>query len=132
MWTAQRAFTLLAFVGVFGACSTAGTSGSQSTQDRNLITLAEIEASEARTAYDLVRQLRPRWMVRNRGQRSISEGPSDYAKVMLDELPPREFDSLREIPRETILEIRFLEPREATFLYGTGYNAGVVKVTSKR
>ena len=52
--------------------------------------------------------------------------------MVLDDLPPREFNSLREIPREAILEIRFLDAREATFLYGTGYNAGVVKVTTKR
>ncbi len=122
-------FSLLVAV---SGCSTTGTTASRSTIDQNLITLAEIEATEARDAYEVIQQLRPRWMNRNRGQRSINEGQSDYARVVLDDLPPREFDSLREIPREAIFEIRFLDAREATFLYGTGYNAGVVKVTTKR
>ena len=127
-----HSLVFLALVGVLAGCSTTGGGGSRSAVDQYVITLAEIEATEARDAYEVVQQLRPRWMNRNRGQRSINESASDYAKVVLDDLPPREFASLREIPRNAILEIRFLEPREATFQYGTGYNAGVVKVTTKR
>jgi hypothetical protein len=47
-------------------------------------------------------------------------------------MPPREFDYLRELRRESLAELRFLDSREATLLYGTGYNAGVIKVTTKR
>ncbi|MGW8267132.1 MAG: hypothetical protein ACWGSQ_12255 [Longimicrobiales bacterium] len=117
---------------LFTACATSTPQGITTPRDPNVITLEEIEATDAETAYDIIQQLRPRWMVRNRGQRSFRETEADYAKVFLDELPPREFDFLREIPRASILEMRFLEAREATYLYGTGYNAGVIKVTTKR
>jgi len=114
------------------ACASSTPPGVTTPRDQNVITLEEIEATQAETAYDIIQQLRPRWMIRNRGNRSFSTTEADYAKVFVDELPPREFDFLREIPRATILEMRFLEAREATYLYGTGYNAGVVKVTTKR
>jgi len=113
-------------------CAGGGGPSTQTPRDYNVITLEEIEATEAITAYQIVQQLRPRWMVRNRGDRSFAVDDSDYAKVIVDEMPPREFDFLRELRREVLQEIRFLEPRDATLLYGTGYNAGVIKVTTKR
>jgi hypothetical protein len=117
---------------LLAACVQSTPPGVTTPRDQNVITLEEIEATQAETAYDIIQQLRPRWMVRNRGNRSFNTTDADYAKVFVDELPPREFDFLRDIPRATILEMRFLEAREATYLYGTGYNAGVVKVTTKR
>jgi hypothetical protein len=113
------------------ACATGPSSGGPP-RDQNLITLAEIEETQAETAYHLVQKLRPRWMVRNRGRRSVTDGPADFARVVLDDLPPREFEFLREIAKDSVHEIRFLDAREATFLYGTGYNAGVLKVTTRR
>lgn len=128
-WTTALVLSIPA---LFTACATSTPPGITTPRDPNVITLEEIEATQAETAYDIIQQLRPRWMVRNRGQRTFNETAADYAKVVLDELPPREFDFLREIPRATIREMRFLEAREATYLYGTGYNAGVIKVTTKR
>lgn len=122
------------FVGI-GAC--AGSSGpgpgtGPASGNREVITLAEIQQTEAVTAYQIVQELRPRWMNRNRGERTFFEDAADFARVIVDGLPPREFNFLHEIPREVIQELRFLTPREATFKYGTGYNAGVIEVTSKR
>jgi len=123
------AFSLLASL---GACAGSGGGGGSSSGSRDVITLAEIQETEVGTAYDVVQVLRPRWMIRNRGTRSFGEGSADFPRVMLDDLPPREFNFLREIPREVLQEIRFLSAREATFLYGTGYNAGIIKVMTKR
>ena len=127
----RRVVAVAAVVVAAGACSTAGRGAPAARGDQNVITLREIEASEASNAYEIIQQLRPRWMNRNRGQRSIFEDQADFARVMVDEFPPREWEHLREITRESIQEIRFLEPREATFLYGTGFNAGLVRVTTK-
>jgi hypothetical protein len=125
------AFLLLA-PAALTACASGGGSGIEEPRDYNVITFEEIQATEAETAFQIIQQLRPRWMVRNRGQRSLMETEADYAKVIVDDLPPREFDFLRELAREILLELRFLEAREATLLYGTGYNAGVVKVKTRR
>jgi len=123
---------LMAVPSLLAACGGGGAPGTATPRDANVITLEEIEATQAATAYDIIQQLRPRWMVRNRGQRTFSETEADYAKVFVDDMPPREFDYLSQIPRASIQELRFIEAREATYLYGTGYNAGVVKVTTRR
>jgi hypothetical protein len=128
----RRPHPLLMLSVLTAACGGGGGAGSTAPRDYNVITLAEIEASQAETAYQLVQQLRPRWMIRNRGERTFSVDEADYAKVIVDDLPPREFDYLRELRRGTLQELRFLEPREATFLYGTGFNAGVIQVTTRR
>ena len=133
--TLTTAFLLLALAAL-AACASGGGAGAGSgieePRDYNVITLEEIQATEAETAYHIIQQLRPRWMVRNRGQRTLMETEADYAKVIVDDMPPREFDFLRELAREILLEMRFLEARDATLLYGTGFNAGVVKVTTRR
>lgn len=125
------ALTALILVPCVVACSTGGTAGASRGGDQNVITLAEIQETDGQTAYEIVQELRPRWTVRNRGSRSFTTGAADNTRVILDDFPPREFDFLREIDRSVIREIRYLEPREATLLYGTGYNAGIIRVTSK-
>ena len=117
---------------IFAACSAGGsTSGPAPGGNREIIGLAEIQASEAGTAHDLVQELRPRWLIQNRGQRSFDEGAQDAPRVILDDIPQPSLDYLREIPRDVIQEIRMISPREATFLYGTGFSAGIIKVTTK-
>jgi len=125
--------TVLAFSLVvgFGACAGGGTGTGPASGNRDVISLSEIQESQAGTALDVVQQLRPRWLMRNRGERTI-EGSLAIPAVILNDLPPRSLDFLREIPRDVLLEIRIISPREATFLYGTGYTAGIIKVTTKR
>ncbi len=125
-------FALLLLAGPLLACAGGGAPGAGTQRDADVITLAEIEATEAESAYQVVQQLRPRWMTRNRGARSFAASEADYTRVVVDDMPPREFDHLREIPRDALRELRLLSPREATLLYGTGYSAGIIKVTTKR
>ena len=128
-WTS---FALLLLAGPLLACAGGGALGTGAGRDADVITLAEIEATQVATAYQLVQQLRPRWMNRSRGDRSFGVAEADRIKVTVDGLPPREFDYLGDIPRDALLELRLLSPREATLLYGTGFNAGIIKVTTKR
>lgn len=127
----RGAVAFLILVGPFCACASGATPGAGA-RDQNLITAAEIAESRAQTALDLIQQLRPRWTVRSRGERTLTDSARDYPSVVVDGLPPREFNFLREIPREILVEIRFLDPREATLLYGTGHTQGIIRVTTKR
>ena len=125
-------FPILLGAGAVVACASGGPPRGDVGRDPEVITLAEIEASQAQTAYELVQQLRPRWTIRNRGDRSFTEEAADFTKVSVDDMAPVEFDHLRQIPRTSILEIRRLSPSEATMRYGTGFNAGLIKVTTRR
>ena len=127
-----RTVLAVSLLASLGACAGSGGSPAPSSGNREIITLAEIQDNQSATALDLVQELRPRWTIRNRGSRTFEDTGADFPSIVLDNFPPREFDFLREIPRDALLEVQFLSPREATFLYGTGYNAGVIKVTTKR
>ncbi len=124
---------MLAFVFpvIFVACASGGSTSAAASRNQDVIGLAEIQASEAPTALDLIQELRPRWLIQNRGQRSFGEGAQDAPQVILDDIPQPSLDSLGEIPRDAIQEIRMISPRDATFQYGTGFPAGIIKVTTK-
>jgi hypothetical protein len=113
------------------ACATGPSSGAPQ-GDRNVISLSEIEATDAESAHQIIQQLRPRWFVRNRGVRTFVEGNEATLQVVVDNLPPREIEFLHQLARDIHQEIRFLDSREATFKYGTGHDAGIIEVTTKR
>ena len=123
-------FALLFFVGPLFACG-GGAASSGTQRNTDVITLEEIEATDVATALNIVQQLRPRWLSRSRGPRTLIDSEGDFMKVTVDGGAPQEASYLDEIPRDALLELRLLSPREATLLYGTGFNVGIIKVTTK-
>lgn len=132
MNTFIRAATAGLILAGLGGCAGGGTpSGTgPGSGNRDIISMAEIQESQAATALDIIQELRPRWLMRNRGLRTI-EGTLDAPYVVMDDLPPRRLEYLGEIPRDVLVELRWIPPREATFLYGTGFTEGVIKVTTR-
>jgi|GEM_PF-541017 len=95
---------------------------------RDLIARDEIEARAptARTAFDLVRRLRPTWLTR-RG--SASTRARDFPVVVYIENVRRgDVESLRSIPADGVRELWFVEAIQATQRWGTGHTAGVIHV----
>jgi hypothetical protein len=123
-----------ALVGVFlalamGACASSGegrTSGSPDLIDRE-----QIEASSARNAYDLVNQLRPRWL-RGRGSGSIQSPDSGLPVVYIGEVRHGDVESLRGFNTDGIEELRFINATTATTRYGSGHAGGVIRITLRR
>ena len=117
-----------------GACATGTTGGARAQGD--VITLEEIEQASVRDAYEIVRQFRPRWL-RGRGPQTFTDDVRNtttpgYPKVKVDELPPMDLESLRDIRVVEIAEIRYINPRDATLRYGTGFSGGIIQVITKR
>jgi hypothetical protein len=132
MMRAAARFLLIGPILFLASACASGPSSGAPPPDRYVITLAEIQATEAETAYQIIQQLRPRWFVRNRGVRTFAAGGEATLRVVVDELPPRELEFLYQLPREILQELRFLDAREATFKYGTGHDAGIIEVTTRR
>jgi hypothetical protein len=102
-----------------------------------LITPMEIEAEGSRyaTAYDLVKSLRPS-MLLTRSAPTPRPAPgvpwqSRGVRVVLDGLDFGNIESLTTISAQTVLEIRFLSPIDATTRYGTGHMDGAIVITSR-
>lgn len=110
-------------------CSTGGA-GERSTRQRNLITIEELVTFQQLSAYEVVQQLRPRWLMADRAVNVRGSGHQS-PKVIVDGMPRGEIDQLRAISVFEIQEIRFLNSGDATTRFGTGYVAGAIEVITR-
>jgi len=126
-FTSRLAILLAVVLGLSGCASTGGGSGGSSGGSRNLITLDELSdpSYQAMTALEAVRRLRPRW-VRPRG---ASNRPPT---VFLDGSQYGDLQTLTGMRVTEVEEIRFIDSRDATMRYGTGFPSGIIAVSSRR
>lgn len=98
----------------------------------NIITEAEVIASGAQTAYDVVKKLRSNFVASTRGRTTINNANSPQEPVVfLDEQMFGALNTLKNIPADQVGEIRLYRAWEATTKYGTGFMAGVIAVTTR-
>lgn len=151
--TALRAGLATAAIALVATgCASGGAGGSGGTDGggADLITLAEIEAAPSGTAYDIVNLLRPRWL-RSR-TRAPSPGGGGFGAptsdpfvgsadpagggvlpvVFMDNTRFGEIGSLRSISSSILERMEYMDARDATTLYGTGYDGGVIQVFTRR
>lgn len=100
-----------------------------STADYNLITRAEVEATDLANAYDIVRTLRPRWL-RKAGPASIN-APLPV-RVYIDGSRMDGPSALRTVPKIVIQEIRYYPPTDAQARWGLNHTHGAVAVATRR
>jgi len=96
----------------------------------NVITAAEIEQSQAITAYDAIQKLRGNFFS-NRGRTTILGDSSPLPVVYLDGIEYGLLTSLQNIPASHIASIRLYRAWEATTKFGMGKSAGVIEVITK-
>jgi len=104
---------------------------------RDEITRKDIEPllSEASSAYDIVKVLRPTMLL----HRTVT-GVEQTARVVANELPGLHVhiddtrvgpvDVLRTIPAQAVTSIRWLSPSDASTKYGNGHMSGVIAVAT--
>jgi hypothetical protein len=120
-------------VGVSGCSATgpAGTTGRGGA--RNQITaeqIAELPGAVG-TALNVIAELRPRWLRASRSQGTPGGGPA-LPMVFVDRTEWGALDSLEGIPIEEVERIEFLDMRDATTQYGTGYPGGIIRIVTRR
>ena len=130
-----RATTSVLLLGMLvgiSACGTTGTSGAAARSgSRNEITAEQIASlpDAIGTVYHIIEQVNPRWLRASRSQGS--RGP-DFAAVFVDTQPWGNLESLRGIAIEEVERIEYLDMRDATIQYGTGYPGGIIRVVTRR
>ncbi|MEO6447269.1 MAG: hypothetical protein ABIZ91_00040 [Gemmatimonadaceae bacterium] len=95
------------------------------------ITESEINAVVEENAYDIVQRLRPA-MLRPRMASGTPEGEGGGIVAYVDNVRSGGTESLRNISRATIKEIRFINASDATQRFGTGHPAGAIIVVLRR
>jgi len=116
-----------ALIFVITALTACATTGDGSSYDPNLITLEEIEASVHDNLYDIVQELRPRWLVTTASM-SIRSGPGSV-RFYVDGAPQ---GSPGSIHKSIIQEIRHYGPTEAQARWGAGHQQGAIDVITRK
>jgi hypothetical protein len=123
----KAALAKLAITTLLAACASAGSSLKA---DRNRITGDQLARVSVGNAYDAILRLQPQWLD-SRGSRSITDRTPATAIVFMDGARGGELEFLRAVPINTLAEIRFLPPGEASARYGMGLQRGVIELISK-
>jgi hypothetical protein len=115
-----RTASLLLLAGVLGSVGvsgcTAGRAGEGPSSDTRVITIEQLRAVSASSAYDAVERLRPLWL-RSQGPRSRSPRLVTEIVVVADGNYFGNVGSLRGIPAESVNGMRYLSGSEATNAY---------------
>lgn len=114
MHAAVRVLLSLMVVACFWGCSSLNQGP---TRDRNLISLEEIQTSDARSAYELIHRLRPLWL-QSRGERSLRLQTT--VVVYQDGAMLGGIETLEGIPIEIVRSVQALDAAEAGRLPGLG------------
>jgi hypothetical protein len=106
--------------------------GSGTTEDSQIITEEQIEASRAPTAFEVIQKVRANFLS-YRGETSFSRNTSrPYPTVYVDGQEFGPIGSLRNIPASQVSTIRLYRSWEATTKFGTGNMAGVIAITTRK
>lgn len=110
-------------------CASAGSSSGGSSRNPDVITSEELRGTQIQSenAYNAVQRLRPAWL---RARGSSFTGGRELPAVFVDGTRFGEIDSLRNLNVSDIVQIEFLDARDATTRFGTGYPAGAIMVTT--
>ena len=121
----RRVFLLLLVASCHQQLSGSGNGG-----QRYVITEEEIDASTASNVYDLIAQLRADFL-KDRGKVSIRMDQHEKAVVFLNDQEYGILETLRNIPRSRVSEIRYYPGTEAVNRFGAQYGGGVVFLVAR-
>jgi hypothetical protein len=101
--------------------------------ERHRISFEELstKAADAKTAYDIVKRLRPQFL-HTRGSGSIRSRTPVPIKVFVDGGFRGGVAQLNEVFAHIVVEINYLNGPDATTRYGTGHESGAILVTTGR
>jgi hypothetical protein len=127
----HRTLSILAAGLMLWSCASGGTQ--QPRTSRYVITESEITGSGTTNAYDAIQQLKPDWFLQSqrRGVKSVNVADSTEPVVYVNNARYGDTQTLRNISTLNILEIRYLQPSEATTRFGTGHVGGAFLVKVK-
>jgi hypothetical protein len=112
------------------ACSTPRSARSAAARgSADAITTSDIRATSATNVYDLIQQLRYRWLQR-RGTDSINMRTGDVM-VRMDDNELGTVQTLRNIPTIGISSIYFVDGVSAAGRWGLGYAHGAVVISTR-
>jgi hypothetical protein len=140
----QARFATLAVVAWLAMACGGGSAGSQAgaptgqvaprpqraRRDANVILQDEIDGVSAQTLYDVIRALRPAWLVERAPSMLVDRVP-ETPIVYMDGIRLGDVETLHQLVPSTIMSARHYSAIEAQARFGTGHPAGVIELMSR-
>lgn len=127
--TILRAGAALLLVVAGAACASAGGGNSSTGGNRSVLSSEELRVEVGRNLADVIRQLRPQWLVKRGATSFNNEGD---IVVYQDGTRLGGPEVLRTIPTDAVESVRLLGAGEATTRFGTGHTHGAIVIVSRR
>ena len=126
----SRVLAVAAVALLLSATAAAAQQVSEKTnRDRKVLTAAEIEQAQVRSAYEAIEKLRPEYL--RRVGRTQTVGPVPTAAVFVDGTDMGSLEELRRIQAGQVDEIHYLTGPDSEMKYGPRFSAGVIEVKLK-
>ena len=116
----------LALMGCAGVHSSGGSGGGPNEISSEKLRQADLEGL---SALQIIQRVRLQWL-RSRGS-SFASGQI-FARIVVDGVPSGGLDDLPSIRGSDIDEMRYLNARDATTRFGTGYDGGAILVVTRK
>jgi hypothetical protein len=114
----MKLLTVALAVMLLAGCASSSGGGTAGSRSERLITADEIAATHAKNAYEVIEQLRPRWLTR-----------INQAVVYMDDAPL--ILPLNSVMVGEIQQMEFLNAADATTKYGTNHAGGAIVIKRK-
>jgi len=125
----RAVLTVFAVAAVLSGCGGGGAARAPSGGSSDVLTAAEMEPMAGRDLLTVIQRLRPRWAQTR--QVTTSEG-GHFVSIVVNGLRQEgSLELLRGYTAADVLEVKFLNSRDATTTYGLQMMSGAIVVTLK-
>ena len=114
---------------LFAAAACAVKSDTGSARSTDVLTAEELREVPVTSVYDAIRRLRPNWL-RVRSAPTAGNPVPERPVVYVDGVRAGSVGILRDMRREHVVRIEYLDPNDATNRYGTGHTGGALLVAT--
>ena len=115
---------------LLAGCSSATTSRGTETRGSNVLSGAQLTATNSSSLYDALAKLRPEWLS-SRGPSSASDPTPTAASVFMGGTLLGKTDELRLIRVIDVTEVRYWNAGQASARFGMGHPRGVIEIVRK-
>ena len=125
---------LLVSLPLVWACASSGAGGAGRQAARHnpsVISSEELQRANASNHFDVVRTMRPEWLMR-RAPTVLLTAQEGNIVVYMDRARLGDPDVLRQISPSDVASLRFFTPSEAEAEFGVGHMHGAIQLLSRR
>ena len=112
------------------ACASATTQTGTSREARNVLTQAQLAATNRDNLYEAIDKLKPEWLS-SRGPTSVTNATPTVASVYMNGAMLGRTEHLRDMRVLDVTEVRYWEPGPASARFGMGHPRGVIEISRR-